>query len=220
MKKNKKPNLPRVLREPSHTRQMAQKILTHSQLAQSAPPGIKRTIIGSCIKEEDKKPKIELVEKHENEFYQNEIRKLQQNKQKQRNKNKWPSDAKLVHIDGSQCSDECMKTSRYHLEPTEMQQASSLQPIEDPRNIRPMGMTLTDKQNAPPNTGSTLTVMGSTTETNLTSDKEISEPPGNSPIQNSEELGTTSVMSNEQTELPLQDTEHFCALCQGVDRVP
>ena len=128
------------LREPSHTRQMAQKILTRSQLSQSAPPGIRRKLIGTCIKEEDKKPKIEQVEKREEEFYQEELAKLQQRKKNINTKNKWPVDAKLVHIDGSQCSKECMQTSRYHMDPSELHPEPSTTTVnEDPRNVRQMG---------------------------------------------------------------------------------
>ena len=47
------------LREPSSTRQLAQRLLTRSQLQQSAPPGKFRTIIGTAVKEEDKKLKLE-----------------------------------------------------------------------------------------------------------------------------------------------------------------
>ena len=47
------------LREPSRIRQMAQRLLTRSQLQQSAPAGKFRTIIGTAVKEEDTKPKLE-----------------------------------------------------------------------------------------------------------------------------------------------------------------
>ena len=57
--KKKKSSTAANLREPSRSRQMAQRLLTRSQLQQSAPPGKLRTIIGTAVKEEDKKPKLE-----------------------------------------------------------------------------------------------------------------------------------------------------------------
>ena len=79
-RKKKKFNISSTLRQPSHSHQMAQKILTRRQLSQSAPPGITRKLIGTYIKEVDKKLKIEKVEKREEEFYQDEFVKIQQRK--------------------------------------------------------------------------------------------------------------------------------------------
>ena len=45
-----------------------------------------------------------------------EARNKERNKQK-----KWPHDARLVHIDGTSCSPECMKTSDYHKEMDEQE---------------------------------------------------------------------------------------------------
>ena len=197
---------------------MAQKILTRSQLSQSAPPGIKRKLIGTYIKEEDKKPKIEQVEKREEEFYQNELTKLQQRKQNKKTKSQWPKDARLVHIVGSQCSDECMKTSRYHMDPTEMQQESSSLPIsKDPRNVRPMGEALdgnlTDQHNTDNNNLTTSSTVVNT-ENRGTSGKKssVSTLHGSSEqsiIPKSKELdvATNKTMSKELTDLPKQDTE-------------
>ena len=142
-RKRKKVNVSNTLREPSHSRQLAQKILTRRQLSQSAPPGITRKLIGTYIKQVDKKPKIEKVEKREEEFYQDEIAKIQQrNKNNRSAKNKWPVNAKLVHIDGSQCSEECMKTSRYHMDPDDIEEPPTVtNQDEDPRNVRCMNIT-------------------------------------------------------------------------------
>ena len=134
--KKKKLNVPSTLREPSRNRQLAQKILTRRQLAQSAPPGTTRKLIGMYVQQVDKKPKIEKVEKREDEFYQEEMARINRKKKPTDNSN-WPKDAKLVHIDGSQCSEECMKTSRYHMEPEKIDDIP-LTPnqSEDPRNTR------------------------------------------------------------------------------------
>ena len=130
------------LREPSMTRQLAQRLLTRSQLQQSAPPGKVRTIIGTAVKEEDKKPKLE------DDLYEQEIRRLDA-LNRSRNKNKpWPKDAKLVHIDGTNCSSMCMKdpNSKYHSKNVlELQDATpdktkNRRDKTDPRISRTMGM--------------------------------------------------------------------------------
>ena len=100
------------LREPSNTRQLAQRLLTRSQLQKSAPPGKLRTIIGTAVKEEeeDKKPKLE------NDLYEQEIKRLDALNRSKNKKKPWPTEAKLVHIDGTNCSSTCMNdpTSKYH----------------------------------------------------------------------------------------------------------
>ena len=66
--------------------------------------------VGTKIKDEDveKKPDVKL---EESEIKRIEARNKERNKHK-----KWPIDARLVHIDGTACSPECMKTSDYHKE--------------------------------------------------------------------------------------------------------
>ena len=131
------------LREPSSTRQLAQRLLTRSQLQQSAPPGKLRTIIGTAVKEEDKKPKLE------NDLYEQEIRRLDALNRSKNKKKPWPTDAKLVHIDGTNCSSTCMSdpTSKYHSDNiSELQDATPDKTVNsgektDPRVSRQMGMT-------------------------------------------------------------------------------
>ena len=72
-------------------------------------------VLGTLIKNEDKeeKPDIKLEE--------SEMRRIEA-KNKERNKHKkWPHDARLVHIDGTTCSLECMKNSDYHKEMDEQE---------------------------------------------------------------------------------------------------
>ena len=72
-------------------------------------------MLGTLIKNEEKeeKPVVKLEE--------SEMRHIEA-KNKERNKHKkWPHDARLVHIDGTACSPECMKTSNYHKEMDEQE---------------------------------------------------------------------------------------------------
>ena len=117
--------------------------MTRSQLQQSAPAGKFRTIIGTAVKEEDKKPKLEA------DLYEQETKRLEElNRSKNKNK-PWPKDARLVHIDGTECSSTCMKdlNNKYHSDNiAELRDATSdmtEKPIErtDPRTLRSMGMT-------------------------------------------------------------------------------
>ena len=130
-KKRRKFNVAGSLRTPSNTRQMAQKILTRRQLNQSAPPGTTRKLIGTYVKEEDKKPKVEMSE--------GEMREIEKRNKIENRKRQWPTDAKLVHIDGTLCSEECMRTSRYHQDVDDLQELNVATTVtEDPRNVRPM----------------------------------------------------------------------------------
>ena len=208
-KRPKKPTHLRAQREPSHTRLIAQKILTRSQLSQNAPPGVKRKLIGTYIKEEDKKPKIESVQQREDEFYQSEIAKLQQKRKKEKDKRKWPKDAKLIHIDGSKCSQECMKTSRYHLDPTDMQQYSvNLPPNEDPRNTRPMGLTPKEKghnQEKPTSTEQTNESIDLPTQRS----EQLELCGATSENDASNEINSTPQPPNSQTDSPIHDTSQL-----------
>ena len=71
-------------------------MITRGELQRSVSPKFTRKLIGTVIKQEDKKPKVKLEE----DFSRNTRR---QNKS-------WPKDAKLVHLDRTPCSEECMKT--------------------------------------------------------------------------------------------------------------
>ena len=85
----------------------AQRIITTGNQGQK--------VIRTAIKNEDKeeKPVIKLEE--------SEMRLIEA-KNKERNKNKkWPHDARLVHIDSTACSLDCMKNSDYHKEMDEIE---------------------------------------------------------------------------------------------------
>ena len=99
-KRRRKQNMPSRLRSPSRIRVEAQLMITAEKQGQK--------VLGTMIKNEDKdeKPKVKL---EESEMRCIEARNKERNKQK-----KWPHDARLVHIDGTPCSAECMKTSDYH----------------------------------------------------------------------------------------------------------
>ena len=140
-KKKHKSNIAGKLRQPSQSRIMAQKILTRSQLTQGALPGVTRKLIGTYIKEEDKKPK---VEKRESDFYQEELISLQTETNRKKSKH-WPESAKFVHIDGTACSETCMTTSKYHQDPSDQTvytaTTPTATPFHDPRNTRSMGVS-------------------------------------------------------------------------------
>ena len=98
---------------------------------------------------EDKKPKLE------DDLYEQEIRRLDA-LNRTRNKNKpWPTDAKLVHIDGTSCSSKCMKdpNSKYHSEKFPELHDATLGKTKDcrnrmdPRLSRKMGMTENNADN-------------------------------------------------------------------------
>ena len=108
-KRRRKQNLPSRLRSPSNIRMEAQRIIKTENQGQK--------VMGTAIKNEQKeeKPVIELNE--------SEMRRIEA-KNKERNKNKkWPDDARLVHIDGTPCSRDCMKNSDsdYHKELDEIE---------------------------------------------------------------------------------------------------
>ena len=106
-KRRRKQNTPSRLRSPSKIRVEAQRIITAENQGHK--------VIGTAIKNENKeeKPVIKLEE--------SEMRRIEA-KNKERNKNKkWPHDARLVHIDGTACSPDCMKNSDYHKEMDEIE---------------------------------------------------------------------------------------------------
>ena len=104
-KRRRKQNVPSRLRSPSNIRIEAQRIIKSEKGMKEEP--------GTAIKNEDKKPDVELSE--------TEMKRIEK-RNKERNKHKkWPHDAKLVHIDGTSCSLECMKTSDYHKDMDEVE---------------------------------------------------------------------------------------------------
>ena len=66
------------------------------------------------MKQEDKKPRVKDEEEEE------ELRKIEARNRKIGANKKWPTDARLVHIDGTECSKHCMRTSIYHKDPEEI----------------------------------------------------------------------------------------------------
>ena len=100
-KKSNKLNVPKSLREPSQTRLSAQEMMNVGELQHSLSPLANRKLIGTAIKDEkDVKPKIK--KEQEIDFTVNTRRKNR----------KWPTDARLVHVDHTPCSIECMKTHK------------------------------------------------------------------------------------------------------------
>ena len=100
-KKAKKHNVPKSLREPSQTRISAQEMMKMGEIQHSLSPLSHRKLIGTAIKDEkDVKPKIKTEE--EIDITVNTRRK----------NTKWPTDARLVHVDRTPCSTECMKTHK------------------------------------------------------------------------------------------------------------
>ena len=98
-KRRRKQNMPSRLRSPSRIRVEAQLMIKAEKQGHK--------VLGTIKNEDnDEKPKVKL---EESEMRRIEARNKERNKQK-----KWPHDAKLVHIDGTPCSAECMKTSDYH----------------------------------------------------------------------------------------------------------
>ena len=101
------------MREPSDTRQNAQKMITRGELQRSVSPKFIRKLIGTYVKDEtddkdDVKRKIKI--KEEEELRQNQVNTQRKNKS-------WPTDARLVHVDRTPCSEECMKTHSDDSEP-------------------------------------------------------------------------------------------------------
>ena len=164
-RKKKKMNVPSTLREPSQTLQIAQQHMTRSKLQLSAPAGKIRKIIGTMVKDEDdKKPKLETeAELNKHEKQRTEALHRAYNKKKP-----WPVNAKLVHIDGTDCSPTCMKdpNSKYHSDNIpELQDAtptSSLNHVNreilDPRSHRIIGMPTTLPANETQNNNNRLEV--------------------------------------------------------------
>ena len=99
-KRRRKQNTPSRLCSPSKQRVEAQhKIQTENRT---------RSVLGTAIKDEEKEenPGVKL---EEDEMRCIEARNKERNKHK-----KWPDDARLVHIDSTACSLDCMKNSDYH----------------------------------------------------------------------------------------------------------
>ena len=79
----------------------AQEMMKMGEIQHSLSPLSNRKLIGTAIKDEkDVKPKIKMEE--EIDFTVNTRRKNR----------KWPTDARLVHVDCTPCSTECMKTHK------------------------------------------------------------------------------------------------------------
>ena len=105
-KKSRKQNVPKTLREPSQTRISAQEMMKLGELQHSLSPHSARKLLGTAIKEEsDEKPTVKM-EKVKTE---KEIDYTVNTKRKNR---KWPTDARLVHVDRTPCSTECMQTHK------------------------------------------------------------------------------------------------------------
>ena len=105
-KKSKRKNTPRTLREPSVLRQNAQRIITRGELQCSVSPEFTRKLIGTYVKvkdENEEKSKLKLKIKEEEECIMSQVNTRGKDKS-------WPKDARLVHVDRTPCSQECMKT--------------------------------------------------------------------------------------------------------------
>ena len=100
------------------------------------------------VKDEDQKPKLE------SELNEEETRKMEALHRALNKKKPWPTDAKLVHIDGTSCSQTCMKNphSKYHSDTILELQAATPNTsqnnveITDSRIHRTMSLT-TDMEN-------------------------------------------------------------------------
>ena len=99
-KRRRKQSIPSRLRSPSKLRVEAQRKI---QIEHKT-----RSLLETTVKEEDneKKPKVKLEEE--------EIRKIEKRNKELNKRKKWPEDARLVHMDGTACSVDCMKNSDYH----------------------------------------------------------------------------------------------------------
>ena len=94
-KRSKQRNVAKSLREPSVNRITAQTMITRGELQCSVSPKFTRKLIRTVIKEEgETKP---IIKKEED---------LSRNTR--RTNKSWPIDAKLVHVDRTPCSEECM----------------------------------------------------------------------------------------------------------------
>ena len=79
----------------------AQSMMKLGELQHSLSPHSHRKLIGTAIKDEkEEKPKIKAEE--EVDYTVNT----------QRKNKKWPTDARLVHLDRTPCSTECIKTHK------------------------------------------------------------------------------------------------------------
>ena len=94
-------NVPKTLRGPSQRRISAQEMMQLGEMQHSLSPNSARKLIGTAIKEEhDEKPRVKT---------EKEIDMTVNTRRKNR---KWPTDARLVHVDRTPCSTECLKTHK------------------------------------------------------------------------------------------------------------
>ena len=95
-KRSRRRNIPKTLREPSSTRITAQMMITRGELQRSVSPDYTCKLIGTVIKDEkETKHKVKVEED------------LSRNTR--RSNRSWPTEARLVHVDRTPCSEECMK---------------------------------------------------------------------------------------------------------------
>ena len=132
-KKAKIRNVPKTLREPSALRQNAQRIITRGELQRSASPEVTRKLIGTYIKDKVKdenegKMILKLQIKEEEERTMNQVNTRRKNKS-------WPKDARLVHVDRTPCSEECMKTHS---------DEDSVEPVLNKSSVKTYGKSSTE----------------------------------------------------------------------------
>ena len=184
-KRAKTRNVAKTLREPSAIRQKAQRIITRGELQRSASPEVTRKLIGTYIKDtvkEEKEDKEYLKQniKEEDERIMNQVNTRRKNKS-------WPKDARLVHVDRTPCSEECMKTHNDEdgIEPVlnksiektygktsiESEIPMTLQGVPDPEDNAEQTTLISEKLN---DTQSEInTKDSSTSNVNLVADKSV-----------------------------------------------
>ena len=97
-------------------------------------------IIGVIVKEEVSKARIKDEEEQE------ELRKIEARNRKTGANRKWPTDAQLVHIDGTECSEHCMHTSAYHKDPDEIStQELETSPVDNIDNTAELDAATSNK---------------------------------------------------------------------------
>ena len=104
VKRQRKQSVPSKLRSPSRIRLAAQEKINTERSDK----------IKTEVKTEDKKAKIK------DEEEEAELRKIEARNRKLAARKKWPTDARLVHMDGTECSEHCMRTSIYHKDLSEI----------------------------------------------------------------------------------------------------
>ena len=166
-KRRRKQNTPSKLRSPSRVRVIAQEIIKLEQ-----EQNIK-------IKNEDTKPSIKLEDE--------EIKRIELRNKKQNEKKTWPKDARLVHMDGTQCSEECMRTSIYHKDLTEEGTAQTEPnseppiPVEDNSTSTKYPNTNTCTERSMPSKQLEVATACSK-EKGTAQQNSIGDPVGNSPV--------------------------------------